>query len=179
MTCRHCQQLLSPHLDNALSIEERQEVLAHLEHCTTCTERFQQLEQGRQLLRVLPVAEVTLDMETRLLEKVRSTESRVQSPHPTLRTLRSAFSVWWSEWRLFSVGTLATAAASVLFYFAMMQAPPKVSAAEVVASMDQLLSTIDAEDGENLIAEETSDGDETQWKDDSEQGLFENEDEKN
>lgn len=185
MTCRHCQQLLSPHLDNALSTEERRDVLAHLEHCAACTERFQQLEQGRQLLRALPVAEVTAAMQARLLERVQSSKpvlsvvegSKVQGQHSSLVPRYSSLVVWWNEWRLFSFGTLATATASFLFYFAMMQAPPQVSAEEVVASMDDLLRTIEPDDGERVINEETPDEDERHWQDDFEQGLFEDEDE--
>jgi anti-sigma factor RsiW len=172
MNCPHCQELLSPHLDNVLSTQERHEVSAHLEHCAECTERFQQLENARHLLRTLPSVEVTSAMTTRFWEKVQGQHSAPRAPH-------SAFFAWWHEWRFVSFGTLATAAVSFLFYFAMMQAPPKVSAEEVVESMDQLLSTIEPDDGEHLINEETPDEDDTPWQDDFGQGLFADEDEQN
>ena len=67
---------------------------------------------------------------------------------------------------MISAGTLATCAASFVFYFSTMQVPPPVSAAEVVASMDELITTLDADDEMRVIGEETEDEAEPDWQDD-------------
>jgi hypothetical protein len=78
---------------------------------------------------------------------------------------------------MLSFGTVATCAASLLFYFAMMQAPPKVSAEEVVASMDQLIGTLDPDEGERALTEESPDEAMPDWSDEIDGELFENENE--
>jgi len=78
---------------------------------------------------------------------------------------------------MLSYGTVATCAASLLFYFVMMQAPPKVSAEEVVASMDQLISTLDLDEGERAITEETPDEVLPDWSNEIDGELFEDENE--
>jgi len=166
MTCRHCQQQLSLHLDDALLVGTRKKVVDHLNQCPLCTERLRQLEQNRQLLRSLPPAEVTGAMEFRL-------QRHLQNPKPQASGLKSQR--WWHDWPLVSFGTLATCAASALFYFAVMQAPSKVSAEEVVASMDQLLGTLDPNEGAQTIGEETPDEVVPNWQEELEQGFFDNE----
>ncbi|MBM4254824.1 MAG: hypothetical protein FJ147_02890 [Deltaproteobacteria bacterium] len=170
MTCRHCQPLLSPYLDRALSSEEHQKVLSHLTQCLTCTKQLQQLEENRQLIRMLPAVEIPQELEARLLSKVQSRQSTIRHPP-------SAIHRWWHEWPMLSFGTVATCAASLLFYFAMMQAPSKVSAEEVVSSMDQLIGTLDPDEGERAIAEETPDEAIPEWSNEIESDLFENENE--
>jgi hypothetical protein len=76
---------------------------------------------------------------------------------------------------MLSFGTVATCTASLLFYFAMMQAPPKVSAEEVVASMDQLIGILDPDEGERAITEETPGEEMPDWSDEIDGELFENE----
>ncbi|MBI3304160.1 MAG: zf-HC2 domain-containing protein [Deltaproteobacteria bacterium] len=171
MTCRHCQRLLSPHLDNALAAHERESVLAHLAHCPACSERLHQLASNRQLLRSLPAAEVTSAMEMRLQSRVQSLGSRVRSsefgvrsPKSTVRNPQSAIPSWWRGWGLVSVGTLATAAASFLLYISTLQAPAEVSAEEVVSSMDQLLNALDPDDGVNIFNEETAEETVPNWR---------------
>jgi anti-sigma factor RsiW len=176
MICTHCQDLLSPYLDGISSPDERDLVIAHLVQCTDCAKRLSQLEQNRQLIRVLPVAKVTREMETRLLSRVRSLESRVQNRASKTRNTQHAIAqAWWRKWPMLSFGTVATCAASLLFYFAMMQAPPKVSAEEVVSTMDQLIGTLDPNEGERAITEETADEAAPVWQEDFHRG-FVNED---
>ena len=172
MMCRHCQELLSPHLDGILSHEEEQTILAHLAQCADCAKYLNQLEQNRQLIRTLPVAEVTRKLETQLL-------SKVQSRYSVLSTRYSLLVAWWRDWPLLSFGTVATCAASMLFYFAMMQAPPKVSAEEVVASMDQLIGTLDPDEGEQAISEETTDEAAPVWQEDFNRGFANEDDDQN
>jgi len=86
---------------------------------------------------------------------------------------------WWRDWPMLSFGTGATCTASLLFYFAMMQSPPKVSAAEVVTIMDQLLDTLDSDEGEKTISEETRDEADPVWQEDFNQGFVNEEDEPN
>jgi len=175
MTCRYCQELLSPHLDGVLSHEEEQTILVHLAQCANCTNYLSQLETNRQLVRALPVAEVTEAMEAQLLSRVQSPESRVQSQKSTIYNLQSTI----RSWPMLSFGTVATCAASMLFYFAMMQAPSKVSAEEVVASMDQLIGTLDPDEGEKAISEETTDEAAPVWQEDFNRGFANEDDDQN
>ena len=90
MTCRHCRQLLSPHLDKALAADQRSRVIAHLVQCPACVELLHQLESNRQLLRALPTVEVTTGMELRLQSRVAGREqSRVQSSQSAIRNPQS------------------------------------------------------------------------------------------
>lgn len=166
MTCRQCQRLLSPYLDNALAATERSVVLTHLTQCPACTERLHQLEANRQLLRTLPEAEVTKAMELQLQSSIQTLGSRVWSSPSTIRNPPSAIHSWWRGWGMISAGTLATCAASFLLYFSTLQAPPPVSAEEVVASMDELLSVLDSDDEMRVIGEETEEEVEPDWQED-------------
>ena len=210
MTCQHCQELLSPHLDSVLSHEEEQNVLAHLAQCMGCAKYLSQLEQNRQLIRALPMAEVTNVMEAQLRARVQSSKPALPAPVPQAQVSlvegfkvqsqqsairlppplggnppappvggQSALGARWHSWPMLSFGTVATCAASLLFYFAMMQAPPKVSAEEVVASMDQLIGSLDPDEGERVITEETPDEVMPDWSDETDRELFENENEQN
>lgn len=161
MTCRRCQQSLSPYLDNILSAHARQEIQGHVAHCSTCTERLRQFEENRQRVRQLPEQNVTAAMETRLwlrLQDPRLSASTVSVWAKAITWMRSGTgwtrrtnSATWARW---SVGTLATCAASFVFYFTTLQSPPEVSAEEVVASMDALLDVLDPDDGARMLSEE-------------------------
>ena len=89
MTCQHCQELLSPHLDGMLSQEDAHSVLTHLTQCGNCSKYFSQLEQTRQLVRALPVAEVTDGMKAQLLSRVQNPKSRVRNLQSTVYSLQS------------------------------------------------------------------------------------------
>jgi anti-sigma factor RsiW len=169
MTCRQCQRLLSPYLDNALPTDERGGVLAHLAQCSACTERLRQLESNRQLLRVLPAAEVTRSMELLLQSRIQNLGSKVQGPRSKLYNLKSQVSnlksqSWWRGWGMISAGTLATGAASLFFYFATLNAPPPVSAEEVVESMNELINVLETDDRTRVIYEETEDEAPLDWR---------------
>jgi len=90
MTCRQCQRLLSPYLDEVLRSDERSVLQPHLAQCSACTERLHQLESNRQLLHTLPTAEVTRGMELLLQSRVQNLESRVRSSRFAIRNPQSA-----------------------------------------------------------------------------------------
>ncbi|MGH7964020.1 MAG: anti-sigma factor family protein [Candidatus Binatia bacterium] len=175
MTCRHYRQLLSPYLDNVLTPAEHQGVLSHLSQCSACAEQLRQLESNRQLLRALPAAAVTGAMERRLQARVQSPKSKVQSLRPPTPNPRP-LGAWWRDWRSVSVGTLATCAASLVLYFSTLQAPPEVSAEEVVSSMDQLLEVLDPDEGVRIITEEVEEEAAPDWQQEINQwfGDYEN-----
>ena len=175
MTCTRCQDLLSPYLDGVSSLEERDLVITHLVQCTDCAKRLSQLEQNRQLIRALPMIEVSSAMEAQLHVRVQSAKCKVQSRQSAIRNLQSAI----RSWPMLSFGTVATCAASLLFYFAMMQAPPKVSAEEVVSTMDQLIGTLDPDEAERAIAEETDDEAASVWQEDFHRGFVNEDDDQN
>ncbi len=149
MTCRHCQQLLSPYLDNALSDTEREDLATHLPECTVCREILRQLESTRQLLQTLPAREITPAMETQLWERlisVKTSKNHWRKAIPFLHRGRegSEFIVRllsWRHWGGLSLGTLVTAAATLLFYIAapLEQRDPVTT----VAFSNQLLEALD------------------------------------
>ncbi|MGE0821495.1 MAG: anti-sigma factor [Candidatus Binatia bacterium] len=167
MKCRHCLSLLSPYLDKKLTTHELREIQMHLTQCSACSEHLRQLTHNQQRIRALPPTEVSGRMELRLRERLqqRSSHSQPRRPH-----------AWRQDWPLLSVGTVATCAASLIFYFAVLQSPPPVAAEEVVASMDQLLAALDPEDGHNIITADTpAEAPLAPWND-FEQGIFDDED---
>ena len=161
MTCRRCQQSLSSYLDNELSAHERREVQGHLPHCSACTERLRQFQENRQLVQHLPEQTVTDAMEMRLWLRLRGLRL-----NPSTDSIWTKSTKWmksgtgWTKggdqakWTRWSVGTLATCAASFLFYFTTLKSPPEVSAEEVVVSMDKLLDVLDPDDGVRMLSEE-------------------------
>jgi anti-sigma factor RsiW len=175
MTCRHCRSLFSSYLDERLPAEKRQEIQVHLTQCSSCTEHLRQLTHNQQLIRALPAAEVTSRMHLRLQARLQHLAPSPQSLKPQASSLKPL--PWWREWPMLSYGTVATCAASLLFYFAMMQSPSQVSAEEVVSSMDQLIGTLDPDEGERAITEETPDEAMPNWSDETDRELFENENE--
>ena len=186
MTCRQCQRILSPHLDNALEADERSRVLTHLTQCPACTARLQQFESNRQLLHVLPTAEVSGAMELRLQSRVQSREEtrgwrlEARPPSSQVSSFKSQVSslkpqAWWQGWGAVSVGTLATCTASLLLYFSTLQAPPDVSAEEVVSSMEQLLNALDPDDGDRIITTETAEEAVPNWREEFDRWLLDHE----
>ena len=161
MTCRRCQQSLSSYLDNVLSAHARQEIQGHLAHCSTCAGRLDQFRENRQLVQHLPNQNVTDTMGMQLwlrLQDLRlnaSTDSVLAKSTKWMRSrtgwTRGTNSAKWTRW---SVGTLATCAASFVFYFTTLQSPPEVSAEEVGISMDELLDVLDPDDGARMLSEE-------------------------
>jgi len=67
---------------------------------------------------------------------------------------------------MISAGTLATCAASFLFYFSTLQAPSLVSAEEVVTSMDELIEALDSDNEMRVIGEGTEEEAEPDWRED-------------
>jgi len=165
MTCRQCQRLLSPYLDNVLPPAERDGMRAHLTQCAACTERLRQYEGNRQLLRVLPTAEVSRAMELLLHSQIQRLESKVHNAKAKASSLKPQ--AWWPRWGMISVGTLATA--SLLFYLSTMHTPPPVSAEEVSESMNELIKALDGSDQLRIMYEETEEEALPDWQEDLDQ----------
>ena len=161
MTCRQCQQSLSSYLDNVLSAHARQEIQGHLAHCSSCTDRLRQFQENRQLVQDLPEQNVTAAMEMQLWLRLQDPRLKTSTDSVWAKSIkwmrsrtgwtRGTNSAKWTRW---SVGTLATCAASFVFYFTTLQSPPEVSAEEVVISMDELLDVLDPDDGARMLSEE-------------------------
>ena len=159
MTCSHCQNVLSPYLDHDLSSTQRKAVLEHLAQCSVCATQLAQLEESRKRLGSLPEREVPDALEMQLwlrLQDPRLAPVRASWWHsPRNQWMRWAKASRPVKWTGVSLGTLATATASLAFYFTTLQSPPEVSAKEVVASMDEVLDSLDPADGLRLLNEET------------------------
>ncbi len=150
MRCRQYQQLLSPYLDDELSISERERLSTHLRECTVCKELLRQFESTRQLLRSFPAREVTPVMTAQLQERLKQikTPSDYQqetTPFSNRTHTRTFFLSRMSSWRhwgrLSIVGTLATAAAAIAFYIAApLERQDPVTA---VTLSNQLLEALD------------------------------------
>lgn len=74
------------------------------------------------------------------------------------------------------MGTLATAAAAVVFYASTLQRPAEVSAEEVVSSMTQLLEELDPDDGTTILNEETPEERIPDWREDVDSWFADDED---
>lgn len=172
MTCRQCQHLLSPYLDNVLPPDERSSVLAHLAQCAACAERLRQYEGNRQLLCALPTAEVSRAMELLLQSQIQRLGAKglglgvsptaSQTPNPKSHASSLTPHAWWRRWGMISAGALAVA--SFLFYLSTMHTPPPVSAEEVVASMDGLIKALDENDEVRMMYEETEEEALPDWR---------------
>ncbi len=162
MRCRQYQQLLSPYLDDELSISEHERLSTHLRECTVCKELLRQFDSTRQLLRSFPAREVTPVMAAQLQERLK--QIKTPSDHQQETTL---FSDWaharlsflgrmasWRHWgRLSVVGTLATAAAAIAFYIAApLERQDPVTAATL---SNQLLEALNYD--QKTLSDEPSD----------------------
>jgi anti-sigma factor RsiW len=182
MTCRHCQRLLSPYLDDALRASEKEQVMSHVACCSYCGELLRQLSANRQLLQGLPEAEITAALTMKLKERLERlgasevTRPRTFSWYTSLKSQVSSLKLSWRNWGMVSVGTLATAAA-VLFYVSTLQRPAEVSAEEVVSSMTQLLEELDPNDGTTILNEETLEERRPNWHEDFDSWFSDDDDE--
>ncbi len=182
MTCRQCQHLLSPYLDDVLPASEKERLVAHVTHCSSCGEVLRQLESNRMLLRTWPEVEITSAMATRLeqrlqyLGEAKAGRPSVLSLQTSLKSQVSSLRLSWRNWGMVSVGTLATAAAAVVFYASTLQRPAEVSAEEVVSSMTQLLEELDPDDGTTILNEETPEERMPDWREDVDSWFADDED---
>lgn len=182
MTCRQCQHLLSPYLDDVLSASEKAQLVAHVAHCSSCGEVLRQLESSRMLLRTWPEVEITTAMTRRLQERLQQLEAsaikraRIFFWDTSLKPQASNPKLSWRNWGIVSVGTLATAAAAVVFYASTLQRPAEVSAEEVVSSMTQLLEELDPDDGTTILNEETPEERIPDWREDVDSWFADDED---
>jgi mycothiol system anti-sigma-R factor len=64
--CDHCEEVMQPYLDRALSESERQTVELHLAQCTWCANRFKFEEDLRTYVRVACQKEMPPDLKEKL-----------------------------------------------------------------------------------------------------------------
>jgi anti-sigma factor RsiW len=75
-------RLLSYYRDGALSYEERYELERHLEVCTECTTTLRGLMRLAQVVRSLPMAEVSPSLRHELRQRIAAREERRRRPLP-------------------------------------------------------------------------------------------------
>ncbi|MFP4082770.1 MAG: anti-sigma factor family protein [Candidatus Aminicenantes bacterium] len=66
MSCEKIEELLSPYLEDDLSIEEKRAVEAHLEKCQACTDLLMTMKEARESLAGFPELEVSENLWKRL-----------------------------------------------------------------------------------------------------------------
>ena len=66
MDCAHCEELLQPYVDRALSPAERAEAEKHLEACDGCRKRYHFEESLRGYLRRVYIEEIPLELKQKL-----------------------------------------------------------------------------------------------------------------
>jgi len=50
--CEHCEEMMQPYIDGALTDDERREAEAHLADCTYCRKRYRFEEELRHFVRI-------------------------------------------------------------------------------------------------------------------------------
>ena len=98
MSCNNVQELISSLIDRRIAAEERENVLAHLEQCAECSERYELMESTRKTMRRMaePRMPAALQQNLRSMasyERVRqlSRASFVSRRHRWLSQLQLAF----------------------------------------------------------------------------------------
>jgi hypothetical protein len=98
MSCNNVQELISSLIDRRIAAEERENVLAHLEQCAECSERYELMESTRKTMRRMaePHMPAALQQNLRSMasyERVRqlSRASFVSRRHRWLSQLQLAF----------------------------------------------------------------------------------------
>lgn len=66
MECKAVEDLLSPYLEDELSLEERQNIEEHLQICQSCAEMLSFMKEAQISLATLPELEVSEDLIERL-----------------------------------------------------------------------------------------------------------------
>jgi predicted anti-sigma-YlaC factor YlaD len=66
MQCEHIEELLSPYLENELSLEQKQTVTAHLEACSDCRDLLSLMQEVSTSLTAFPEVEVSGELQNRL-----------------------------------------------------------------------------------------------------------------
>lgn len=81
MSCNHVQELISSLIDRRMQVEERENVLAHLESCDACSDRYESMQGMRNALRRMAEPR----MPARLQESL-----RVMASYESVRRLSQA-----------------------------------------------------------------------------------------
>ena len=68
MECKTIEDLLSPYLEDELTLEERQTMEEHLRSCQSCAELLSFMEEARTSLATLPELEVSEDLTKKLYD---------------------------------------------------------------------------------------------------------------
>lgn len=76
MKCEDYLELLSPYLDNALSLEEQQKLEAHLKECSKCQEELDNLKWITSCLNTLEEAPLPEDFHGKLMSRVNETKTK-------------------------------------------------------------------------------------------------------
>jgi len=64
--CAHCEQMLQPYLDRALTDAERAEAEEHLSGCDYCRRRYRFEETLRQFVRLAAAEPMPAELKTKL-----------------------------------------------------------------------------------------------------------------
>jgi mycothiol system anti-sigma-R factor len=64
--CDHCEEVIQPYLDRALSVEEQQAVELHLSECPWCSKRFRFEQEFRGYVRVACTEEMPPSLKEKL-----------------------------------------------------------------------------------------------------------------
>jgi Putative zinc-finger len=98
MSCNNVQELISSLIDRRIAGEERENVLAHLEQCAECSERYELMESTRKTMRRMAEPRVPAALQQNLrsmasYERVRqlSRASFVSRRHRWMSQLQLAF----------------------------------------------------------------------------------------
>jgi hypothetical protein len=92
MSCDNVQELISSLIDRRMPVEERENVLAHIESCDACSEHYHSLESMRHALQQMAEPR----MPARLQENL-----RVMASYERIRQLsRASFVPLWRRWAL-------------------------------------------------------------------------------
>ncbi|MGB2843782.1 MAG: zf-HC2 domain-containing protein, partial [Candidatus Aminicenantaceae bacterium] len=66
MECEKIEELLSPYLEDELSLEEKKEVKKHLKTCKSCSVLYSFMEETKESLADFPELEISEDLLDRL-----------------------------------------------------------------------------------------------------------------
>jgi anti-sigma factor RsiW len=64
--CAHCEEMMQPYVDGALTEAERVEAEAHLAECTYCARRYRFEEELRHFVKVAAVATMGASLKQKL-----------------------------------------------------------------------------------------------------------------
>jgi hypothetical protein len=96
MSCEYVQERISPLLDQRIAPGERETVLAHIESCRTCGERYESMQSLRAALR----GATAPPMPAELRQKLRVLASHEHARRVSRLTLQARLNHWTGRMRL-------------------------------------------------------------------------------